>query len=299
MTTQSSGARLRELMGAGNLIVAPGVYDGISATVVGRLRFDAGYLTGAGIAAAQFGLPDVGLVTQTEMVERVRVLSGLLGAIPLIADADTGYGAPTNVIRTVREFERAGAGAIQLEDQGFPKKCGHLADKEVIEVDEFISRLRAALDARLSEDTVIIARTDARAPLGLGEAIRRANLYASAGADVIFVEAPESLDEIRAIGQEVSAPLLINMVQGGLTPDLAATELWDLGYRIAIHPGASLAPATIATLGQLAKLRGVDAGLSGGAGPEDFFRLFGLDEWQDLGDRYDHTKPHALAGQEA
>ena len=176
-------------------------------------------MTGAGVAASGFGLPDIGLLTQTEMVERARMMVRVLGDVPLIADADTGYGAPLNVVRTVREYEAAGVAAIQLEDQAFPKKCGHLPDKELIDGDEFVAKLYAALDARTDPDLVVIARTDARAPLGVDEAIDRANRYAAAGADVIFVEAPQSVDEIEQIAEEVAAPLLINLVAGGTDPD--------------------------------------------------------------------------------
>jgi 2-methylisocitrate lyase-like PEP mutase family enzyme len=186
----SPGRRLRALLADDGLIVAPGVFDGISASLVGRVGFAAGYLTGAGVAASGFGLPDIGLLTQTEMTERARVLATALGDTPLIADADTGYGAPLNVIRTVREYEAAGVAAIQLEDQAFPKRCGHLPDKELISEDEFVVKLAAALDARSDLDLVVIARTDARAVLGVDAAIARANRYAAAGADVIFVEAP-------------------------------------------------------------------------------------------------------------
>src|SRR3979490_2671755 len=183
--------RLRELLDAGELIVAPGVYDGISAALVGKLGFSAAYMTGAGVCASGYGLPDIGLLTLTEMAERAAVLAGLLD-VPLIADADPGYGSPINVVRTVREYEQAGVAAIQLEDQVFPKRCGHLSGKDVIDAESFGLVLRAAIEARRDPDTVIIARTDARAPHGIAEAIRRGNEYADAGADVIFVEAPRS-----------------------------------------------------------------------------------------------------------
>ncbi|MCP2625595.1 isocitrate lyase/phosphoenolpyruvate mutase family protein [Mycolicibacterium smegmatis] len=157
-----------------------------------RTGHSAAYLTGAGVAAAGFGLPDIGLVTQTEMVERARTAVRALGDVPLLADADTGYGAPINVIRTVREYEDAGVAAIQLEDQAFPKRCGHLTDKELVSADDFLRTLGAALDARTDDGMLVIARTDARGPLGLDEAIRRANRYAAAGADILFVEAPRA-----------------------------------------------------------------------------------------------------------
>jgi 2-methylisocitrate lyase-like PEP mutase family enzyme len=282
----SPARTLRRLIAQGDLIVAPGVFDGISAALVARTGFAAGYLTGAGVAASGFGLPDIGLLTQTEMAERARVLAAALPGTPLIADADTGYGAPLNVIRTVREYEAAGVAAIQLEDQAFPKRCGHLPGKELVSEEEFVVKLSAALDARTDPDLVVIARTDARAVLGIDAAIARANRYAAAGADVIFVEAPESVEEIERIAAEVTAPLLINMVQGGLTPDVPAGRLQELGYRIAIHPSAPLASATAAMLVALAKLAGKDpAGLTP-QGPAGFFNLLGLAEWSVLGDRF-------------
>src|ERR1700716_2934632 len=171
MPTTPARRRLRDLLAKGELIVAPGVFDGISAQLARRTGHVAAYLTGAGVAASGFGVPDIGLVTATEMADRARMITGALGDIPLIADADTGYGAPMNVARTVREYERAGVAALHLEDQAFPKKCGHLPDKELVGADEFADKLDAALQARTDEDLVIIARTDARGPLGIDEAI--------------------------------------------------------------------------------------------------------------------------------
>jgi 2-methylisocitrate lyase-like PEP mutase family enzyme len=285
MTRTSPGTRLREQLDGDGLIIAPGVFDGISAQLVARSGFSAAYLTGAGIAASGFGLPDIGLVTQTEMTERARVIAGVLGDVPLIADADTGYGAPLNVVRTVREYERAGVAAIQLEDQAFPKRCGHLPDKELISTEEFLAKLNAALDART--DALIVARTDARAPLGLDAAIERANQYAAAGADAIFFEAPQSTEEIERVATEVKGvPLLINMVQGGLTPDTSAARLEELGFRIAIHPGVALGAAALAMLEPLAALRGTVTGGRPPESPAGFFELLGLTEWSELGERY-------------
>jgi 2-methylisocitrate lyase-like PEP mutase family enzyme len=287
MTAATTARRtLRDRLGSGELIVAPGVFDGISAHLVRRLGFAAGYLTGAGVAASGFGLPDIGLVTQTEMAERARTFTRVLGDVPLIADADTGYGAALNVVRTVREYEAAGVAAIQLEDQAFPKKCGHLPDKELIPAGEFARRLGAALEARTDPDLVVIARTDARGPLGLDEAIARANRYAAEGADVIFVEAPRSTEEIERIAAEVSAPLLINLVVGGLTPLESAERLRELGYAIAIHPTVPLVGAAVAMLGGLAELAGASADELIPGSIADFFGLVGLGEWSALGDRY-------------
>ena len=262
----STASRLRKLLSGDELIVAPGVFDGISAALVGTLGFAAAYMTGAGVCASAQGLPDIGLLTLTEMAERASVLAGLL-EIPLIADADTGYGSPINVVRTVREYERAGVAAIQLEDQVFPKRCGHLAGKDVIGVDQFGLALQAAVEARRDPDTVIIARTDARAPLGIEEAISRANRYASLGADVIFVEAPQSLEEIEQIAAEVDAPLLLNVVPGGRTPEIAHARLVELGYRIAIHPGVALAAVVPAAVEALSRLREQAPSRDGAVGP--------------------------------
>jgi 2-methylisocitrate lyase-like PEP mutase family enzyme len=284
--TSSPGRRLRDLIATGELVTAPGVFDGISASLVSRLGFAAGYLTGAGVAASGFGLPDIGLVTQTEMTERARMTVRALGDVPLIADADTGYGAPLNVIRTVRDYESAGVAAVQLEDQAFPKRCGHLPDKELVPTAEFVGKLRAALDSRVDPDLVIIARTDARGPLGLAAAIERANEYAAAGADVIFLEAPQSTEEIEQIAREVEAPLLINLVAGGLTPIEGKHRLQELGYAIAIHPSLPLGHAALAMLGALAELAGVDPAAHFPSSPAEFFNLVGLAEWSAMGDRY-------------
>lgn len=282
--TPTPGSTLRSLLAAEGLITAPGVFDGLSAHLVARTGFRAAYLSGAGVSVAGFGLPDIGLLTQTEMTERARIVVAALDGVPLIADADTGYGAPINVARTVREYERAGVAALHLEDQAFPKKCGHLPDKELVSAAEFTDKLDAALRARTDENLVIIARTDARGPLGLDEAIDRAEQYAAAGADVVFVEAPQSIAEIERIAAALDVPLLINMVQGGLTPDTAPQHLAELGYRIAIHPGALLAPYVLHGLEALGRLGGTMPEVA--AGPQGLFELVGLREWSAIGERY-------------
>jgi 2-methylisocitrate lyase-like PEP mutase family enzyme len=282
-TTNTRAGQLRELLAGDGLIVAPGVYDGISAALAGRMGFAAAYLTGAGVSAAGYGLPDIGLLTLTEMAERARVIAGLV-EVPLIADADTGYGSPINVVRTVRQTERAGVAAIQLEDQEFPKRCGHLTGKEVVDAERFAIVLEAALEARRDPETVIVARTDARAPLGVEEAIARARRYAAVGADVIFVEAPQSVGEIERIAAAVDVPLLINNVPGGLTPQLPSARLAELGFRISIHPGAALGAVARATVDALAAL-GAET-LRTTPDPAGFFDLFGLAEWTELGQRY-------------
>jgi 2-methylisocitrate lyase-like PEP mutase family enzyme len=294
MTTTPARAQLRAQINSGELVVAPGVYDGISAQLAKRTGHTAAYLTGAGVSASGFGLPDIGLVTQTEMVERARMIVRCLGDVPVIADADTGYGAPINVIRTVQEYEAAGVAAIQLEDQAFPKKCGHLPDKELVSTEDFERTLHAALDARTDDGMLVVARTDARAPLGLDAAIERANRYAAAGADVIFVEAPQSTEEIERIAAEVKAPLLLNLVIGGLTPLESSARLQELGYAIAIHPSAVLVHASRAMLTALCALNGENAGQFLPTKPEEFFNLVGMAEWFELGERY--GDPATIAG---
>ena len=286
MATTSAREKLRALLDDGELIVAPGVFDGITAHLAQRTGQAAAYMTGAGVAASGFGLPDIGLVTATEMAERTRMLVGVLGDVPLIADADTGYGAPMNVVRTVRLYEQAGVAAIQLEDQAFPKRCGHLTDKRVIDAAEFEQTLAAALDTRGDDNLLVIARTDARAPLGLEAAIERANRYAQAGADVIFVEAPQSIEEIERIAREVKAPLLINLVLGGMTPLESVTRLQELGYAIAIHPSNPLARAVLGMLEGLCELTGADITDHLPTRPADFFNLVGMAEWRQLDAKY-------------
>ncbi|BBZ29405.1 carboxyvinyl-carboxyphosphonate phosphorylmutase [Mycolicibacterium madagascariense] len=282
MPTTPQRRALRTLLDSGELIVAPGVYDGISAHLTKRTGHVAAYLTGAGVAASGFGLPDIGLVTGSEMAERARVLADALGEVPLIADADTGYGAPINVVRTVRQYEAAGVAAIQLEDQAFPKRCGHLPDKQVVDADVFEQTLAAALDARSDAGLLVVARTDARASHGLDAAIERAHRYAAAGADVIFVEAPQGVDEIERIARDVEAPLLINLVQGGLTPIESARRLQELGYAIAIHPSDPLGRATFAMLEGLCALNGTDVADFLPTSPAEFFDLVGMAEWSAL-----------------
>ena len=280
----SPAGRLRRLLADGELVVAPGIFDGLSAHLVRRMGFPAGYLTGAGVASAGFGLPDIGLVGMSEMADRVAMVAGVLGEIPLIADADTGYGPPPSVARTVRAYERAGVAAIQLEDQAFPKRCGHLPGKELVGVDEYLGKLGAALDARA--DALIIARTDARAVLGLDAAIERGNAYAAAGADVIFVEAPRTVEEMTVIAREIAAPKLINIVAGGLTPEVDQAMLRELGYSIAIYPTTALLAAANAAAAALRGLGGSDPVAGPMSRMEDFFRLVGLDEWFAISEKW-------------
>jgi 2-methylisocitrate lyase-like PEP mutase family enzyme len=291
MATTPARRQLKDLLNKRELIIAPGVFDGISAQLTKRTGHVAAYMTGAGVAASGFGLPDIGLVTATEMADRVRMIVGALGDIPLIADADTGYGAPMNVVRTVRSYDAAGVAAIQLEDQVFPKRCGHLPDKQVVDAAVFEQTLAAALDARSDDSLLVVARTDARAPLGLDAAIERANRYAQAGADVIFVEAPQDTGEIECIAREVDAPLLINLVLGGMTPLESASRLQELGYAIAIHPSNLLTRATFGMLQSLCELNGSDVAAHLPTTPADFFNLVGMGQWLELDARYAHKDP--------
>lgn len=225
---------LRRLLKGDRIVVAPGVYDGLSARLVRRAGFDAAYATGGGIARSM-GYPDLGLLAMSEVIER---LAGIVehASIPVIADADTGYGNALNVRRAVHEFERAGVAGLHLEDQVFPKRCGHYEDKSVIPPEEMAQKLRAARDAARDDDLVLIARTDALAIEGLDRAIERAQIYTEAGADVIFVEAPVDEVQIEAIARRVAAPTLINMFEGGKTPLVPLARLEQLGYRIVIIP---------------------------------------------------------------
>jgi len=291
MLTTPGRQRLKDLLNKRELIIAPGVFDGISAQLTKRTGHVAAYMTGAGVAASGFGLPDIGLVTATEMADRVRMIVGALGDIPLIADADTGYGAPMNVVRTVRSYDAAGVAAIQLEDQVFPKRCGHLPDKQVVDAAVFEQTLAAALDARSDDNLLVVARTDARAPLGLDAAIERANRYANAGADVIFVEAPQDTGEIERIAREVEAPLLINLVLGGMTPLESASRLQELGYAIAIHPSNLLMQATFGMLQSLCELNGSDIAAHLPTTPADFFNLVGMGQWLELDAKYPRKDP--------
>ena len=219
-------------------VIAPGVYDALTASIAVSAGFEALYVSGGAIAYTKLGRPDIGLVSMTEVVDTVALIRDRVD-LPLVVDADNGYGNALNVQRTVRMFERAGANAIQLEDQTLPKRCGHLRDKSVVPAAEMVGKIRAAVDARASEATLIIARTDSVAVEGLEPAIERARRYAEAGADVLFVEAPQSRDELAVVGCALAGtlPLLANMVDGGDTPNLPAAELADLGFKLVIFPG--------------------------------------------------------------
>jgi len=229
--------RLKSLIRAPEILQCPGVYDAYLARCVEQAGFEALYMTGAGVSHARLGAPDLGLMSFSEMLDQASRIADAVD-IPLIADADTGYGNAINVMRTIKAYERAGVAGCHIEDQVMPKRCGHFDEKRVIPVTEMLGKLAAALDARQDDDFIIIARTDARGVLGFDEALDRGRAYAAAGADVVFVESPRSEAELEAIGRGVDAPLLANMVETGLTPLMPAAALQQLGFSVVIHPGA-------------------------------------------------------------
>ena len=228
---------LKQKLAAGEFIAAPGIFDGISVRIAESMGFDALYMTGYGTVGSHMGLPDAGLASYRDMVERVKVFTSI-AKTPMIADGDTGYGGLLNVEHTVRGYEGAGAAGIQIEDQEFPKKCGHTPMRRVIPLEDMLKKIKVAVAARDSEDFLIVARTDARTGHGLDEAIRRGEAFAKAGADIVFVESPESVEEMEKIGASIDAMLLVNVVEGGSTPVLPAADYKSIGYNIAIYPGA-------------------------------------------------------------
>ncbi|MGH8071324.1 MAG: isocitrate lyase/PEP mutase family protein [Candidatus Entotheonellia bacterium] len=230
-------AKLRQLLREPGIIVAPGAYDCLTAKLIEREGFPAVYMTGAGTALTRLGKPDLGFATLSEMVSNAAAMAATV-SIPLIADADTGYGGSLNVYRTVREYERAGVAALHIEDQVFPKRCGHLDGKQVVASEEMVIKLRAAVEARTDEDFVVIARTDALAVTGIDDTLRRCQAYVEAGADVLFVEAVRSQEEIERLVREVTVPLLYNFVEHGKSPLLPIMELQRLGFKIVIFPGS-------------------------------------------------------------
>ena len=277
---------LRAAIAAGELIIAPGVYDLISARIADRMGFRAIYVTGYGVVASHLGLPDAGLATYRDMVERVGQIVAMTST-PVVADADTGYGGLLNIAHTVRGYEAAGVSGIQIEDQVFPKKCGHTPGRRVIPTAEMVRKIEVARDARSSADMLIIARTDARTAHGLDEALRRAEAYAEAGADILFVESPESEAELRRIGATLDLPLVANMVPGGSTPILPGETLREMGFSLVLHPAAGFLAAGAA-------LERSYGGLLAGEGAESadlydfdaFSRLMGFEEVWEFERRY-------------
>ena len=249
----SGAQRIRELVSKGAVLM-PGLYDALTARIAARVGFDVVFVSGYSVSATRLGEPDFGFVTQTEMAEAARAVCRVSEA-PVIVDADTGYGNPLNVIRTVRELQDAGAAGVFLEDQVWPKKCGHMAGKQVVATDEHAAKLRAAADARGERDLFIVARTDARQPLGLDAAIERCLAYKEAGADALFVEAPLSVEELERIASALPGPLVANMIERGVTPHLTREELEQLGFSLIVCPLAALFAAARAVREVLVELR--------------------------------------------
>ncbi len=290
MAAKGNGARkLRELMAKPEPILAPGAYDALSARLIEEAGFPVVYMTGFGTTASLLGRPDVGLLTMSEMVSNAhRIVQAV--SVPVIADADTGYGNAINVIRTVQEYEAAGVAGIHLEDQVTPKKCGHMEGKQVIPVDEAAAKIRAAANARSSPDFVIIARTDARQVEGLESALNRGRKYREAGADLLFIEAPQSEQEIETVARTFpDVPLFFNWAEGGKTPPMPLSRLRELGFRIIIFPISTLLTATQAIRETLKTIR--ETGSPAAVLPQlpafsDFLSFIGLPEINELGERY-------------
>ena len=234
---EGRNAALRKSLVGTELVIAPGSYDCITARLVEQGGFAATYVTGSGVSLSALGAPDVGLMSFDEVMDRIKRIADSI-SIPVIADVDTGYGGPLNIARTVMEMERAGVSAIQLEDQAWPKKCGHEPGRKLVSAEEMCGRLKAAVDVRRDSDFIIIARTDARSDLGIDAALERGAMFAEAGADVIFVESPESEEEMARVARTIPVPTLVNMVEGGRTPLLPAETLEALGFRLAIYPNS-------------------------------------------------------------
>jgi len=270
------------------ILVVPAAYDMVSAKLIEETGFEAVYLSGYGQTASHLGMPDAGLMSFPEVLERVRHMVNAV-KIPVIADADTGYGGVLNVRRTVREFEQAGAAAIQLEDQEWPKKCGHTPGKKIIGAEEMAAKIEAAVEARQRDDLLIIARTDARGVMGLDEAIRRGRLYEKAGADLLFIESPQTVEELKIVGQSFEVPVMANMVDGGLTPLLPAKALEALGFEMVAYAVTMLLAAAYAVREALHHLKatGSTEVLTGRLMPfQEFHRLIGFPEVREFERRY-------------
>ena len=281
--------RLREMLSGPEPVLAPGAYDGLTARLVEGAGFKAVYMTGFGTAASLLGRPDIGLLTFSEMVDNARRIAQAV-EVPVIADADDGYGNPINVIRTVREYEAAGISAIHIEDQVSPKKCGHMEGKQVIDASEMVEKVHAAIEARYSEDFVIIARTDARAVEGMDGALGRARCYREAGADALFVEAPQSEEEVTAVAEAFpDVPLLFNWVESGKTPPVPLERLKELGFSLIIFPVSALLVATRSIREALARIRadGSPIGIMDQLVPlGEFMDFIGMPEIRELEERF-------------
>lgn len=270
------------------IIVLPGVFDALSARIAEQVGFKAMFQTGYGSAAALLGMPDFGFLNAGETVDNARRIIRAVD-VPVLVDADTGYGNPLNVWRLVQDLEALGAAGMFLEDQIWPKRCGHMVGKDVIPRDDYLPKIKAAVEARKSKDFIIVARTDARAPMGLDEAIERGKAYNKAGADVIFVEAPRTIDELKKVADEIDAPLVANMIEDGVTPTMPAKQLLKLGYRIAVFPLSGLYSATFAMrevftelkkTGETSKTRKMMVTF------KDFNKFVDLEKYMGLGKKY-------------
>lgn len=280
---------LNELLSRDKILVAPGAYDAFTGKLIEASGFEAVYLSGAGVSYSTLGQPDTGLVTQSQMVDRVQSLADIL-SVPLIADGDTGYGNAINVMKTVHLYERAGASAIQLEDQQFPKRCGHLSGKELVSEQEMSEKIRAALNSRQSSEFLIIARTDALTVFGLDDALRRSHQYLDRGADILFVESPTNEQELAAIAKEFSGvPLMANMVEGGLTPIVSAEILEEMGYDLVIYPNSltrRFASAGLDLLKALGKTGSTSSTLDEMMPFEELNQLLGIEKLKQLEENY-------------
>src|SRR6056297_764273 len=279
---------LKELLEKKEILVAPGAHDVLTAKVIEQIGFKAVYMTGYGQAASSLGKPDVGLLTMTEMLDRASKFVSAV-KIPVIADADTGFGNALGVMRTVEMYEKAGVSAIQLEDQVAPKRCGHMTGREVVSMKEMIGKIEAAIEARQDEDFLIIARTDARTTHGFEESLKRVKAYEKAGADIIFLESLESKEEMEILNKEINSPTLANMVEGGRTPLCSNKELEELGYNLVIWPTAStyMTAYMMKELMKELKEKGTTEGkMKQMISFKDFNELIGLNEYNKLGEKY-------------
>ncbi len=291
----TNAGRLRALLRQDGMIVAPGAYDGITARLIEQAGFAAVYMTGAGTSAA-FGYPDFGLLTMTEMVgNAARIVRAV--TVPVIADADTGYGNELNTVRTVRDYEQCGVAGIHIEDQVSPKRCGHLDDKEIVPLDDWLAKIRAAAYARRDPDFLIIARTNSRAVAGFEAAIARANAALQAGADMAFVEAAQTMEEVAAIPRRVDGPCLLNVVRKGKTPEIDLNEAERMGYKLAIVPGLLFKAAIGACDAALAALRAQHRHpvLHPDMTVRDAFNRMGAEDWDSLRTRFRPGEPRRRA----
>jgi 2-methylisocitrate lyase-like PEP mutase family enzyme len=291
----TQAGKLRALLSAEQMVIAPGAYDGLTAMLVEQSGFPAVYMTGAGTSVSH-GYPDFGLLSGSEMIANAGRMARAV-EVPLIADADTGYGNELNVVRTVQDYERAGVAGIHIEDQVSPKRCGHLDDKEIVPREDWLAKIRASVFARRDQDFVIIARTDARAVAGLEEALARANAALACGADMAFVEAPQTMEEIAAVPKQVRGPCLLNVVWGGKTPEIDLRDAQSMGYRLAIVPGLLLKAVIGACDEMLAALKAnhVHPAPRSEMTVRDAFNRVGAREWDTLRTRFRETEQRRAA----